>query len=76
MLTTADEYLAGKKKRSVVERPYGDMKSHHGFAVCRYTGRLKMELQAYLTALTHNLKTLVTKLTGAKLRYQSHSHVF
>lgn len=75
-LTGQQEYDKGKSQRYIVERAYADTKSHHGFDRCRYLGKLKMEMQAYLTSIVHNLKILVTELTGAKLRCQSFPHVF
>lgn len=66
--TTQDEFDAGRKKRYTVERVNGSAKKDHQLGRARYLGLRKMALQTSLTALAHNLKTLVKLWTGVPLR--------
>lgn len=66
--TTQEEFDAGRKKRYTVERVNGSVKKDHGLRRARYLGLQKMALQTSLTALAHNLKTLVKLWTGVPLR--------
>lgn len=66
--TSQEEFDVGRKKRYTVERVNGSMKKDHGLRRARYLGIKKMALQTGLTALAHNLKTLVKLWTGIPLR--------
>lgn len=57
-----------KRERSVIERVQGDMKMNHSLTKARYIGLQKMRLQSLFAAMAHNLKTMVTLLTGARLK--------
>lgn len=60
--------VAARKQRSVVERVNADLKDNHGLRRCRYLGQLKYQLQVTLSALAHNLKTIILLLSGARFR--------
>lgn len=62
------EYQAGQAERYKIERKYGEAKAHHGLRRCRYLGRMRYAIQAYMTAIVLNLKRMVTALTGATFR--------
>lgn len=66
--TTQEEFDAGRKKRFTVERVNASGKKDHLLGRARYLGIKKMSLQTGLTALAHNLKTLVKLWTGIPLR--------
>lgn len=66
--TNQKEFEAGRKKRFTVERVNASGKKDHLLDRARYLGLKKMALQTCLTALAHNLKTLVKLLTGVPLR--------
>lgn len=67
-LKNSAEYQAGQKERYQIERKYGEAKEHHGLRRCRYVGYLRYTVQAYLTAMTLNLKRLVKLLTGVNFK--------
>ena len=62
------QYQAGKKERYRIERKFGEAKQNHGLRYCRYIGRLRYALQAYLTAIALNLKRMVRLLTGTSFK--------
>jgi IS5 family transposase len=62
-LKKTDRYQAGKKERYKIERKFGEAKANHGLRRCRYVGRLRYTIQAYLTAIALNLKRMVKPLT-------------
>lgn len=66
--TTQEEFNAGRRKRFTVERVNASGKKDHALGRARYLGLKKMALQTGLTALAHNLKTLVKLWTGIPLR--------
>lgn len=66
--TTQEEFDAGRKKRFTVERVNASGKKDLLLGRARYLGLKKMALQTALTALAHNLKTLVKLWTGVPLR--------
>ncbi len=66
--TTQEEFDSGRKRRFTVERVNGSVKKDHCLGRARYLGIRKMALQTCLTALAHNLKTLVKLWTGVPLR--------
>ena len=66
--TTQNEFDAGRKLRYTVERVNASGKKDHRLGRARYLGIKKMALQTCLTALAHNLKTLVKLWTGIQLR--------
>src|SRR3989339_263916 len=59
MHTSQEEFDNGRKKRFTVERVNASGKKDHLLGRARYLGLKKMALQTSLTALAHNLKTLV-----------------
>lgn len=60
--------VAARKKRSTIERVFADLKDNHGLRRCRYLGLLKYHFQTMMAAMAHNVKTILTLLTGARLR--------
>jgi len=68
MHTSQEEFDNGRKKRFTVERVNASGKKDHLLGRARYLGLKKMALQTSLTALAHNLKTLVKLWTGVPLR--------
>jgi IS5 family transposase len=62
------QYQAGKKERYKIERKFGEAKANHGLRRCRYVGRLRYAIQAYLTAIALNLKQMVKLLTGTTFK--------
>ncbi|MGC9358154.1 MAG: transposase [Anaerolineae bacterium] len=69
-LKKTPQYQAGKKERYLgrIERKFGEAKANHGLRRCRYVGRLRYAIQAYLTAIALNLKRMVKLLTGASFK--------
>ncbi len=41
---------------------------YHGLGRCRYVGRMRYLIQAYLTPIVLNLKRMVRVLTGASFK--------
>jgi IS5 family transposase len=70
-LTETPQYQAGIRERYKIERKFGEAKAYHGLRRCRYVGRLKYAIQAYLTAIVLNLKRMVKLLTGVSLKGQA-----
>ena len=66
--TTQQEFEDGRKKRFTVERVNASVKKDHSLDRARYMGLAKMAFQTSMTALAHNLKTLVKHWTGVPLR--------
>ena len=60
--------MLAKKQRYVIERVNADLKNNHSMKRCRYYGLAKYHFQTLMATLAHNLKTLTTILTGARLR--------
>lgn len=56
------------KIRSRIEAKFGEEKQQHGFHVCRYLGLKNYQIQASLTAITVNLKRMMT-LTSPNFAY-------
>lgn len=69
--TSQEAFEEGGKKRYVVERVNADCKKYHGLGRANYLGLPKMEIQTVLTAMAHNLKTLVKLFTGVGLKTYS-----
>ena len=67
-LKESSAYRMGQEERDKIERKYGEAKESHGLRRCRYLGRLRYTIQAYLTAIGLNLKWMVKVLTGVNLR--------
>ena len=67
-LKETEEYQGGKRERYKIERKYGEGKVYHGLRRCRYVGRMRYAIQAYLTAIVLNLKRMVRLLTGTSFR--------
>ncbi len=63
-LKASPGYRAGQKERYKIERKYGEAKENHGLRRCRYLGRMRYAIQAYLTAIVLNLKRMVKVLRG------------
>ncbi|MFB6181796.1 MAG: transposase [Candidatus Magasanikbacteria bacterium] len=57
-----------RKKRSTIERVFGDTKRNHGLDRSRYTSKAKTHMQALLTMAVHNLKKIIRALTGARFK--------
>jgi IS5 family transposase len=67
-LQNTPQYQAGTKERYKIERKFGEGKTNHGLRRCRYVGRLRYAIQAYLTAIVLNLKRMVKLLTGVSFK--------
>jgi IS5 family transposase len=67
-LKKTPQYQAGTKERYKIERKFGEAKRNHGLKRCRYVGRLRYAIQAYLTAIALNLKRMVKLLTGVSFK--------
>jgi IS5 family transposase len=67
-LLASDEYQAGQRVRYKIERKFGEAKTNHGLRRCRYLGRMRYTIQAYLTALVLNLKRMVKVVTGTNFK--------
>jgi len=67
-LKQTPEYQAGKRERYKIERKFGEAKANHGLRRCRYIGRARYAIQAYLTAIALNLKRMVKLLTGVNFK--------
>jgi len=63
-LQRSPEYKAGLKERYKVERKFGEAKTGHGLAHCRYIGLVRYAIQGFMTAIVLNLKRMVKLLTG------------
>jgi len=74
-LRDTPQYQQGLLERYKIERKFGEAKKWHGFGQCRYLGRVKYAVQAFLTAMVLNLKRLIKLLTGVGFRDQSASLV-
>lgn len=53
------DYQAAVKRRSQIERLFGEAKLHHGLNRCRYLTEQRAAIQAYFTFMVMNLKRLV-----------------
>jgi len=67
-LRASEGYQAGQRERYKIERKYGEGKVYHGLGRCRYVGRMRYLIQAYLTAIVLNLKRMVRVLTGTSFK--------
>lgn len=67
-LLESEEYQAGQRERYTIERKFGEAKAYHGLGRCRYVGRIRYAIQAYLTAMVLNLKRMVRVLTGTSFQ--------
>jgi IS5 family transposase len=56
-------YKSTISERYKVERIFAESKSNHGLAKCRWLGKWKTEIQAYVTASVLNCKRIVTLLS-------------
>jgi len=70
-LKETPQYQAGTQERYKIERKFGEAKAYHGLRHCRYVGRLRYAIQAYLTVIVLNLKRMVKLLTGVSLKGQA-----
>ncbi|MCK4828075.1 transposase, partial [bacterium] len=59
-----DEYKDDMKRRAGHERKNCEMKKKHGMERARYWGVAKVRIQAYLTAMTVNIKRFIKLLCG------------
>lgn len=57
-------FIAGRKERNKIKRRFGESKQGHGFAHCRYIGKVRFAFQVYLTTVILNFKQIVKLLTG------------
>jgi len=67
-LQATKEYKEGLKVRYKIEQKFGEGKNGHGLRRCRYLGEKKYHLQACLTAISLNLKVVVSQITGSTLK--------
>jgi IS5 family transposase len=67
-LKQSEQYQAGQSERYKIERKFGEAKENHPLRRCRYLGRLRYAIQAYLTAIVLNLKRIVWVLTGVPFK--------
>lgn len=74
-LQQTSQYQQGKKERFKIERKFGEAKLGHGLARCRYLGKLRFGIQAFLTAIVLNLKRMVKMLTGVGLKWQGQTNL-
>jgi IS5 family transposase len=65
------QYQQGLKERYKIERKFGEAKQGHGLGRCRYLGKARFAIQAFLTAIILNLKRMVKMLTGVGFKTQS-----
>ncbi|MFQ6052570.1 MAG: transposase [Candidatus Hydrothermarchaeota archaeon] len=63
-----DIYQKATGLRYQVEQPFGIAKKWHGFARCRYVGKTKMAIQAYMTFMAMNLKQIIKLKCGVPFR--------
>lgn len=56
------------KERTVIERIFGDTKTHHGMDLARYRGNIKTQLQATLTMMAHNVKNILKTIAGVHFK--------
>jgi len=63
-LEQTPQYQQGLKERYKIERKFGEAKQGHGLGRCRYLGKAGFAVQAFLVAITLNLKRIVKLLTG------------
>lgn len=68
LYTTQKEFEEGLKQRYTIERMNASVKKDHGLGRARYLGIKKYNIQVALTAMAHNLKTLVKIWTGVSLK--------
>ena len=67
-LIKTPQYKEGLKERYKIERKFGEAKQGQGFGRCRYIGRARFTIQAFLTAIVLNLKRMVKLLTGVNFK--------
>ncbi len=67
-LQQSEQYQAGQSERYKIERKFGEAKENHPLRRCRYLGRLRYAIQAYLTAIVLNLKRMVWVLAGVPFK--------
>ncbi len=67
-MVASEAYQAGQRERYKIERKFGEAKAYHGLGRCRYLGRTRYMVQAYLTAIVLNLKRMVRLLTGVSFK--------
>ena len=67
-LQQSKAYQEGLRLRYKIERKFGEGKENHGLRRCRYRGRMRYAIQAYLTAMVLNLKRMVRLLMGTSFK--------
>jgi IS5 family transposase len=67
-LLQSEQYQAGQRERYKIERKFGEAKENHPLRRCRYLGRIRYAIQAYLTAIVLNLKRMVWLLAGVPFK--------
>jgi IS5 family transposase len=72
-LMETPQYQQAKKERYKIERKFGEAKSGHGLARCRYVSLLKFGVQAFITAIVLNLKRMVKILNDVSFRPRNYS---
>jgi IS5 family transposase len=48
-----------KSIRPIIEHKFADMKKYHGLGLARYVGLIKTRIQAYMTAISANVKRMI-----------------
>jgi len=72
-LENTPQYKEGLKERYKIERKFGEAKQSHGFGRCRYVGKARYAVQAFLMAMVLNLKRMVKLLTGVNFKERAYA---
>lgn len=64
----SEDYRQGQRERYRIEQKNAEAKRWHGLGRCRYLGLARYATQAFMTALTMNLKRMVWLLCGVRFR--------
>ena len=57
-------YTQGKKERFKVERTFGEQVNNLGISDCRYFGKIKTEIQMFMTSICYNIKKFIKITEG------------
>ncbi|MEN6580018.1 MAG: transposase, partial [Anaerolineaceae bacterium] len=72
-LIKTPQYQEGLKERYKIERKFGEAKQDHGFGRCRYIGKARYTIQAFLMAIVLNLKRMVKLITGINFKERAYA---
>ena len=72
-LVKTPQYKQGLKERFKIERKFGEAKQSHGFGRCRYIGKARYTIQAFLMAIVLNLKRMVKLITGINFKERAYA---